>query len=480
MKLKHVLSTMGIAAILGLGVAGGLVAAKGAVETKAATEETTFYIDIRNTLWTENGATVSNVCVYLTTGGEDKNYIWHGGASDSGDGMSTITVNGVSYATFSITGRTSYTYLAVYCWDTTSVGNQTAEFTFASFSSGQNLVTISGGGTWSANQSYTLGTLSVGTTYTVTKYGVYDGTKGTDSIGSDTVSAGDSYAIPGRINSTGYHFGGWYTDEACTVAYTATEINADLDLYAKYTTLVADSYFYYVSSSDSTGSMYLYTYGGDVQFGAWAGTQVTAVSGQAEVHGVLSLNGSSQYIYKIPYSTTAADTHVIIHDNGGNQTANLALAEHGAYTYAKDAGAADADLGAAIDLLLASETKRNAVTASGSILVYSICGVSADDAATLYNAYAALSDGAKAYVDATTTYTYDPDDSSKETNVSYAAIMQQLYAIAVAGGTISGALVTTSVSSNVVPMVALVVILSISVVAMVGFVYFSKKKKAAK
>ena len=88
----------------------------------------------------------------------------------------------------------------------------------------------------------TFGTLDVGTTYKVTKHAVLDGVVQAGNIGEDTISSGETYAVPARINRTDYHFGGWYTTAACSTAYTAKTITANTDIYAKYTTLSKDSY----------------------------------------------------------------------------------------------------------------------------------------------------------------------------------------------------------------------------------------------
>lgn len=70
--------------------------------------------------------------------------------------------------------------------------------------------------------------------YTVTKYKVLDGGSPT-SIGSEQVAAGSTYSVPANRYEAGYTFGGWFTDSTCTSSYTARAINANTNLYAKYT-----------------------------------------------------------------------------------------------------------------------------------------------------------------------------------------------------------------------------------------------------
>ena len=478
MKLKHLIPAFALTGILGLGLAVGLQTNKEVEEVAAATEETTFYIDANSSIWGSGHYSDSHVYMW----GAGKAYLWAGGADDGKGGLTSVTVNSKEYWSFSMADR-SYTSFIVYCWDMSSSGNQTVDLSFADFQPGQNLITIDPNDKWNVKNTVTFGTLDVGSTVTVTKYGVFDGVKASESIGEDSVASGDSYAVPARINKTGYHFGGWYTDEACSISYSATTISADMNLYAKYTTLVADSYIYYVTGSETATTNYIYSFGGDYQFGGWKETKVVDVADVAEVHGVLSFNGTSQLIYKIPYSTTAGDTHIIINSDSA-QSADMPLSAGCAYWFSAGQDGTDAAMGDALDLLLAAEAKRNAVTASGNILAYSICGISVADCASLYNTYYGLSGAAKGYVDATTTYTYsgayDGETVPTQTGVSYADIMTELRARALEGGqTVSGALKIGSSNGDTTMMAVLASIAAIGVVAFGGLIYFSRKNKRA-
>lgn len=58
---------------------------------------------------------------------------------------------------------------------------------------------------------------------------------------AQTVTIGDTAEEPAAPTETGYTFGGWYTDEACTTAWDfETAVTEDLDLYAKWTVNVYD------------------------------------------------------------------------------------------------------------------------------------------------------------------------------------------------------------------------------------------------
>ncbi len=480
MKPKHIISAFALAGLLGLGVAGGL-AANEAVETKAATEETTFYIDISASIW--GSGNISNVSVYAWGGSDPSStYIYASGSNDGKGALTQVTVEGTTYLSFDMSSR-DYTGCLVYCWNMDKNGNKSADISFSSFTEGQNLITLASGGNWETLNSVTFGTLEVSAIHTVTKYGVYNGLKAEDSIGSDSVSDGDTYAIPGRINATGYHFGGWFTNEACTVAYAAQTINADLSIYAKYTTLVADSYIYYMTGAESVTTDYIYSFGGDCQFGGWKGTLITAVDGVEEVHGVLTFNATPQYIYKIPYSTTAEDSNVIFASDS-SQSADLVLTPGCAYTFGGVA-AGYADMATAFEFLLSAENVRNAVTADAKkkILAYSVCGISASDAATLYAAYSALNKDAKTYVDHSFAYTYngayDGVNTPSNDNISYETIMQQLYAIGVAGGTIAAAQAIVNNDTTAQSTITVITLVSLGVLATAG-IFYSRKKHLAR
>lgn len=319
------------------------------------------------------------------------------------------------------------------------------------------------------------------TTYTVTKYAVLDGVVDGNSIGSDVVPETDTYAVPSAIHRAGYHFGGWYTNTGCTTSYTARKLTGNISLYAKYTSLVDDSYIYYVTGSESTTGDYIYTFNGDEQFGGWPGKAITSVTGALEVHGVVCFQGTSQYIYKIPYSTSANDTGLIIHNNSGTQTVNMSLVSHSAYWFITDESLVDYhndDAGTALDLIFAVEAKRNAVTASGNIAAYSICGISASDAASLYNTYYGLSSSIKTnYIDNSTTYTYDGTDKTKQTNVSFADIMAELKTIALKGSQTVLGTSRNVLRNNNNSTVIIIAIACVSGLSTVGAFFLLKKKK---
>lgn len=266
---------------------------------------------------------------------------------------------------------------------------------------------------------------SSATIRTITKWAVLDGVKQTKSIGTDSVADGDTYT-PADYHLKNYHFEGWYVDETCATPWTPKAVNANLDVYAKMTTIVPDNYIYYVGGNAATTD-YVYAFGGDEQFGSWPGSKITDVG--EEVHGTLRLGGTERYIYKIPMLLTDSDTGLII-NNGkegeeATQTKDLLLTGGSAYDWSLKLNGHDAITGDAIDFLLEAEALRNAVKADeeAGIKAYSICGISESDARSLVQKYDALDPKAKTIVDKSTTYTYG---GASQTDVPYLAIVNQL------------------------------------------------------
>ena len=329
--------------------------------------------------------------------------------------------------------------------------------------------------------------------YTVTKHAVVDGVLQGSNIGVDYVVNGDTYNIPANATRNGCVFGGWYTTSALSTKYSATAINANTDIYARFTTLNNDTYIYYVTSI-SDGSQdtpdYIYAWGDlGEQFGSFPGVRVTSAPGVTVVSGVLNFQGSYKKIYKIPMSSTITGHFKFSYDGGGTgkESANLLFSAGSAYWYTNEANYHNDDAGKALDLLVAAEAKRNAVSNYGEHNQnWSVCGISASDAATLWNQYYALTASQKGYVDSTTAYTWkDASSNNTDTNQknwTYAEIMLQLKDIAIKGGqTVSGG----SNISNPLALnenstaIIIVVVSTLSLVALGGF-FFIKRRKESK
>lgn len=97
---------------------------------------------------------------------------------------------------------------------------------------------------WYDNQSYNgqpVATIPLGTTGDKTYYAkwtaavTFNGNGGVVSYGTDNVTYNSPVSAPPDPTKSNYNFGGWYTDNACTVAYNFTApVMQDITLYAKW------------------------------------------------------------------------------------------------------------------------------------------------------------------------------------------------------------------------------------------------------
>lgn len=487
MKFKKLLGGGLLATVLALGVGAGLAVRSESKEADASTSETTIYIKISSdTVWNSWGFDEAKVKVKLWNGNEgtEDYFIWDHTKTASDGGFDKITIQSVDYYAFSRpSGKTAG---CVYYDDKGSwAANYTTTFTFAGAAEGNNLLTVSGGSnTGPVSPSVQWGTLDVSTTVKIHKYGICDGdTDNPINLGEDSIDEGSTYAVPGSVRRDGYHFGGWFTESDCLEShrYTAQVLNDDLNLYAKFTTLSKNSYIYYLQ--DTATNNYVYTWGGENEFGP-AGSQGSAITSvSTEVHGVLNFEGRTQYIYKIEFSSEAADTSLKFHyNNWEKETHQMQLVAGAAYWWSETIDAHNTDAGAAIDLLLKIEAARNGAEYKG--LEFSVCGIKQDVAEDLIDEYDnTLTDGGRAFVDGTYTKTYDPSKSASESpsevRVQYSLIIAKLREIA--DGTEPN-LNTRSISlfgdiDNSTPIMLVVIISVVSLTAVGGYIFLKRRKE---
>jgi hypothetical protein len=320
-------------------------------------------------------------------------------------------------------------------------------------------------------------TAPTATQYDVTEYEVVDGVLNSTAIATEKATDGVNFT-PTDIAKSGYKFKGWYTDSACTTAYAAKKWTAAGNLYAKYTTAVAyDVYFAFANGNvpaNVWSSLYVYTFGGNPKeaFGAWPGTKVTDVTDGVSFQ-------SQGGIYKINIPATCNDTGIIFNNNSGTQTPNLVLADHTVLYWSTDTtGSGDKNNGDAAAVVYHINAARRAVTASGKILVGSLCGISKATAQTLVDEYDALGSGsdAQGYVNASTDYVYNYQDTTKGVDVTVNYLVAELRLIAASG---SG---TASISNTITENNGLIITLAIlgagAVAAGAMFVFRKKRHEA--
>lgn len=233
-------------------------------------------------------------------------------------------------------------------------------------------------------------------------------------------------------------------------------------------------YIYYVLENNTPTTDYIYTWGGNEQFGAWPGTQITSVIGVEEVTGggVLHFQGSEtpKLIYKIPVQVgyPVGDEYFKFNNNDTMETATRPINGHSAYWWSGDA---NADAGYSIDLLVEAEEIRNLATDT------SVCNISKSDATSIVNTYLSLgSYMQETYIDCTTVYTHKRDGSDGNELVTYREVIEQLAKIAEIDLSPSNNIFGIKTMNKVDVAIVIVVVASISAIALCAFVIRKRKE----
>lgn len=242
-----------------------------------------------------------------------------------------------------------------------------------------------------------------------------------------------------------------------------------------------NSYIYYVSDKTgddpTTNNIYAWDELGNQQFGPWEGASIATIA--EDVTGVVKFEGSFKRIYKIPVQTGyPTGVNSLIFNGGGSQSSAFPMIDGAAYWWE---GGANVNAGASLDLIFRIEELRNAVTAEGDIKDYSICGISSTDAAEVVGKYNDLNEDSRNMVNSSTTKTYAGKGTDVETDISFRNIVIELGKIAnveVTGAsrTISG---NNGVAQNVdsTTLIAIIsVICLVSISSIVVLIVVKKRK----
>jgi hypothetical protein len=100
-------------------------------------------------------------------------------------------------------------------------------------------------------------------TYTISEYRVLGSTAETTAFATAQATQGTAFEVPAQPadTPTGYTWDGWYTDSACTSAYTSRLWTADGNLYAHYTALVVYEAIVFDAYKGSANAATYYGYG---------------------------------------------------------------------------------------------------------------------------------------------------------------------------------------------------------------------------
>jgi len=313
--------------------------------------------------------------------------------------------------------------------------------------------------------------------YTVTEYAVKDGTVFASPMASETGNNGEPFH-PTDQELSGYTFDAWYTDSACTKAYSPATLSADLNLYAKYYTTSSTAEAYFAVKGWEHCYAYSFASGRDFgELGTWPGQEVTAVTS-----GVNFRNDEGG-VYKLTYHPGYGDTTIVFNDGGTNKTADLTLASSSGYVLASIG--LSKELGAAMKLIYDINAARVGVTASTGILEASLCGIAPAKAKNLTDAYDLAVAEKSAYdgsevasiLSASHDYTYDSSDSTgaKKVNVTLSDEVNQLRLIGASGSASALALPT---GENSVPLLISFLVLISGAGVVTALILLKKKRKS--
>ena len=247
MKIKKLFISLGLTLAVGLGAGAGLLAGNNVKEARAAVPSSV-YFKWTGSDWESWGADITDMFAYFFDGTTAKGNEWHGDTASS-----TTIKDGDTYCVFNVpTGATGVVFNFVHSgWSETEWTHQTHDLEIPT--DGKDCFTLGSQdnykyrGTWS-----TFATVKRTITKTAVEFtagGVATGE--TWSAGTDKVDDGTTYNVPGAQYVAGHVFDGWYTDAACSEAYTAQAITADKTIYGKYTIHDAWSGVVYVDLAES-------------------------------------------------------------------------------------------------------------------------------------------------------------------------------------------------------------------------------------
>ena len=362
-------------------------------------------------------------------------------------------------------------------WESNIAVNATGTFTITMNSNADQDNWNNLGSTWSytyAEPSETYHTITFDYGYKV--FGGSDNVQTTDQVVEGAKISAPTRAIMAGKTAT------WYHGETAW-NFSTDVVTSDITLTARWTDAAISSYktVYYVLDSNDSIPTRVYTYGGNEMFGTFGGAYIPS----SDVTSVLHYNGGNTSgnagkIVKVTYPADATDDHIIFNVDGSGSWKTKDLVLHDGYAYYGDADIdGSADRGLAVSLAYDIEEARNAVTASGTVKDYSICGISQSSASAFVTRYNALGDTYKAEFDATTTYTYNPDDLNNETNVTFANIMVTLTNIADQNGSNGRILLAQALGkeSNAIGFSVIALLLASTLVITAGIVVKKKKQK---
>ena len=234
-KFNRILTALTAVAVAGAGISVGAIAGNNKAQEADATLGGTYFFDFSSyTWWANNSATIS--CYYTVSSGS-------GSASWPGN-----TMTASSTYLYRIDNVPSTVNMMIFNRGpgSSSTWNQTVDITP---SDGYNCYTINA----KSSSKYSGYWTNYYPSVTVSEYRVKDGTAEGTAFATVSTTANTQFSVPSDPSLSGYTFGGWYTDAACTSSYTARYLSSATSLYAKFTaTAVTHTVSLYKAYSDTS------------------------------------------------------------------------------------------------------------------------------------------------------------------------------------------------------------------------------------
>ena len=320
--------------------------------------------------------------------------------------------------------------------------------------------------TYSNSSTRWISSIEAIASYTVSEYAVVDGTAEATVARTENADPSATFT-PASLHRTNFVFGGWYTDPACTAAYTATTLTGDTTLYAKYTTAASTKKVYFGASGWT--DVYVYTFGTSETCGAFPGTKMAATAAVTNVN----FQSKGLYSYDVPFGT-GGDTNIIFSNYSGTtniaQTADLVLTD--SVYYASDSAK---DYAGSADLYNAANWVKTIARAVASATNASVCSISKEDATADVALYKGYSTDAQTAINGATLYTWKDINrvDTEKLDVSFAAIYAQLDKISTALTSPAAGVV---LDNNTTPVLVMVISLSVAALA-AGGLWMSRRKE---
>ena len=496
MKIRHILASVLFASFVAVGVGAGLKAQTvKQVRADADTWMINFSLEVGADLLEEMDTNSMYVHTYTDGVGEDKYFQMYQIEENS----RCFQVNATFPESYSY-NRVQFKYQV--SEDTKWATPYNSSGSKASHSQHISCSTTSKGEGW----TFSLGASSIYVRYNDVDYDFVEDVANARFVASDVVSDGNSshyytlryreswnYTYATLTTASKEHTPGSYGDGWTHLNEGVYDIvlknnNSDNGVIEIKKHVNQGTFIYYVTQSESATNDYIYTFGGEEQFGAFPGTKITEIEGvrsyfadstDFKYNYLGHASTISRVVYRIPViAGYPSDTGVAFNvGNNSHQTKDFTLEAENAYIWESDDPAQQwqsLNEGKALHFLIRSEKARMETTA-GTYAATSVCELSKETAISLYNEYAGLEEAAKNSINQCQVWTFKSKSTTEYENVDYYYVVEMIRVIAEIPAPQPGVMGYGEFGSNPT-MVIIVAIVTVTTIA-AGMALILRKKR---